>query len=356
MRQWIRNRCAILLLIVMTTISTGVSAQGLPSALNATCPNSNFFSGAAYSNICWMCIFPIRIAGVPMGPGGYPDDAAAPFCVCPGKTFGIPSPGFTLGLWEPTHLIEEVRQPWCSPILGKSLITTTTSAGLADLARWGGVQGQASDQTSVSAAFYNFHWWMYPVNAIIDGVVGNVCTRADGGYDMDIAYLSELDPTFIDDELALYTQPEAALFSNPTAIAACVADAVAATVYKPIALMYWCAGSWGMSYPYTGHIGSSDSPPRHTSLAAFRGLAAMHRRALAKRTYGDDAVCSAHIDLMMQKQQYKFQTFYPIPEVTSNHWLGASTMRWGEWRNIPFKGEDFVYVQWTWKDCCITLY
>src|SRR6185503_2362179 len=110
---------------------------------------------------------------------------------------------------------------------------------------------------------------------------------------------------------------EALLFSNPTAIAACVGDAVMATVYKPISLLYWCAGSWGLSYPYTGHLGTGDSPPKQASLAGFRGLAAMHRRTLAKRTYGNDAVCAAHIELMMQKQQYKFGTFFPIPEIAS---------------------------------------
>jgi len=140
---------AFLLAFVVTT----ASAQSLPPTFSPTCPNSHFFQGAAYSNICWICIFPIRIAGVPRGPGGVPDDAAAPFCVCPGRTFGIPSPGITLGLWEPTHLIEEVRQPWCSPILGRPLISSNLTAGVADLARWGGFQGQAADQTSASAAF-----------------------------------------------------------------------------------------------------------------------------------------------------------------------------------------------------------
>jgi conjugal transfer pilus assembly protein TraU len=343
-------------LVSLCLVLFSAAAMGQSAVTQVACPDSHFFEGAAYSNVCWSCIFPIRIAGVPFGAGGYPDDAAAPFCVCPGKLFGIPSPGFTLGLWEPTHLIEEVRQPYCSPIMGRSFVSENPTVGVADLARWGGFKNQAQDSTSVSHAYYNFHWWMYPVNAIIDGIVGKVCTRGDSGYDLDIAYLSELDPTFVDDELSLYTTPEAGLFANPTAIAACVADAVAATAYKPIAALYWCAGSWGLSYPFTGQLGDSNSPPRMTSLAAFKGLAAMHRRGLAKRTYGNDAVCAAHIDLLMQKQQYKFQTFFPIPETTSDHWLGENTFRWGEWRNIPYKGEDFVYMQWQWKDCCVTAY
>jgi len=341
-------------LAALLAMGAGVLKADTLPVNEVTCPNSGFFSGTAISNVCWSCFFPIRIAGVPLGGTNFPSDAAAPFCVCPGRT-GWPSPGITMGMWQPTHMIEVVRQPWCSPVLGKPIIQSSAVDALSQQTRWGGFKHTTSSVDGQSSAFYNFHWWFYPVNIIINAIVGSVCT-GQTGYDVDIAYVSEIDPTWLSDELAFYTQPEAILFSNPIAIAACTADAAASTAFKPIRLMYWCAGSWGHAYPFTGNTGSADSPPRMTSLLAFRALAALHRRTLAKRTYGNDAVCHARIAPMIQKQQYRLQTFYPIPETMGNHWMGASTMRWGEWRNIPVKGEDYVWLQWTWKDCCITLW
>ena len=44
----------------------------------------------------------------------------------------------------------------------------------------------------------------------------------------DLAYLTEVDPLWNDDELTLILNPDAVLFANPVAIAACAADCVAA--------------------------------------------------------------------------------------------------------------------------------
>ncbi|WP_199041223.1 MULTISPECIES: TraU family protein [unclassified Dyella] len=321
----------------------------------ATCPDAKFFSGSMIRNLCWKCFFPIRIMGIPIGGGPIPDDAAAPFCVCPGRTFGIPSPGITLGLWEPRHLFEMVRQPWCSPVFGKPLIKSKTKLGVSGLARWGGYKPESMENPQSMGAYYNWHWWAYPVNVLLDSLIGSVCSTK-GGYDMDLLYFSEIDPTWNNDELAFYTQPEAKLFSNPLVIASCAADAVASTVNKPIQLMYWCAGTWGHAYPFTGNVNNADSPPRNTSLLTFRALAALHRRTLAKKTYGNDSVCRSSISPMIPKQQYRLQTFYPLPEKSGNHWLGASPFEWGEWRNIPMKGEDYVILEWAFSDCCVTFW
>ncbi|VEC46219.1 conjugal transfer protein TraU [Klebsiella aerogenes] len=44
---------------------------------------------------------------------------------------------------------------------------------------------------------------------------------------MDIAYLSEIDPTWVDSSLTTILNPEAILFANPIAQGACAADALA---------------------------------------------------------------------------------------------------------------------------------
>ena len=55
-----------------------------------------------------------------------------------------------------------------------------------------------------------------------------------------------------DDTLSLFVNPEAALFGNPIAQFACIADAIAAEVHLPLDILFWCAGSHGSIYPFTG--------------------------------------------------------------------------------------------------------
>ncbi len=342
------------LLLGAATIAHAGDASDI-TGTSATCPDSKFFSGAMIRNVCWKCFFPIKIMGIPIGGGQTPDDTAAPFCLCPGRTMGIPSPGITLGYWQPRHLFEMVRQPWCSPVFGRALIQKKAKLGVTGLARWGGYEPGGQQHHESEGSYYNWHWWAYPVNILLDSLIGSVCT-GKGGYDIDIMYLSEIDPTWNDDELSFYTAPESKLFANPIAIAACAADAVASTVHKPIQLLFWCAGTWGHAYPFSGNVVDDDSPPRTTSLLTFRALGALHRRTLAKKTYGNSAVCHNMIEPIIPKQQYKLQTFYPMPEKRSNHWLGASTFEWGEWRNIPVKGEDYVIMEWSYTECCMTFW
>ena len=125
--------------------------------------------------------------------------------------------------------------------------------------------------------------------------------------DFDILYLSELDPTWNSSELAFFTNPEAAWLANPVALAACLADAAAASAGTPIDSLFWCAGTWGLLYPFSGTTPNYGSRPSETSLSAARALAALHRRGLARRTMGDDALCGAPIDPFLHQ--------VPVPAV-----------------------------------------
>ncbi|GHX89029.1 IncF plasmid conjugative transfer pilus assembly protein TraU [Vibrio cholerae] len=176
--------------------------------------------------------------------------------------------------------------------------------------------------------------------------------NADGYMDFDLMYLSELDPTWLNDELAFFTQPEAAAVANPLAISACTADAASSTLGKPIDQLFWCAGSWGHLYPLSGHTLAFGSLAENTSHLAARAIAAQHRRGLARRTMGNSALCRPVIEPMLPKSQYKMSMFFPVPETESAHVIGESTMKWGEWRTIPGAGEDALYILWRWQDCC----
>lgn len=181
-------------------------------------------------------------------------------------------------------------------------------------------------------------------------VTDAVCVAESGGGDMDLAYVSEIDPTWNSDTLAMYTHPEAVLFSNPIAIASCMADAAASTIYKPIPMMFWCHGAHGHAYPFTGNNNVSD-PANSTSSAASRALAALHRRGIAKQTYGTMAVCRDHPNPTLPRQQYRLQTMFPIPgcrtttgsvRIPQAGWEGSSTSRRG--RGLPLPGLELADV------------
>jgi hypothetical protein len=65
--------------------------------------------------LCWACLFPVRIAGLPIGGGQVPAGAAtSAFCGC------ATGAGFTIGMWEPARIIELTHAPGCSAALGGS--------------------------------------------------------------------------------------------------------------------------------------------------------------------------------------------------------------------------------------------
>ena len=232
---------------------------------------------------------------------------------------------------------------YCSPTLAGTFLNSNM--------RVLGGNKQKSDGDP-DKGFYQYHYFAYPLMFMLDMLSEPECNP--GGYfDFDLMYLSELDPTWNEDELALFTTPEIAIFANPLAMAACSADAASASAGYPLDSMYWCAGTWGHLYPLTGNLDVYGSPPRDTSLLATRALATMHRRGLAYSTVGNGNLCKASFSPMLPKSQYKMSQLYPMPEANANHWIGQTPFLWGEWRNIPATGEDFLHIVWRWTDCCV---
>jgi conjugal transfer pilus assembly protein TraU len=228
--------------------------------------------------------------------------------------------------------------------------------------------------------------YAFPLLYMMDLFVDGLCF-SDGYLDLDLMFMSELDPTWSEDELSFFFFVESAAVANPIAIAACGIDMAAASADRPIDSMFWCAGGWGHLYPMSGHHDASGSLAENTSLLASRALAIAHRRGFAHRTKGDDALCGGVIDPMFPKSQYRMSMFFPVTEagVTTitretsvtepsgggaqgpnqsndkkkeikspgSHVIGASTFLWGEWRSIPGIGEDAMYVVYRWVDCCM---
>ncbi|TVQ85895.1 MAG: conjugal transfer protein TraU [Chromatiaceae bacterium] len=321
-------------------------AAGLAQGSDPTCSDAQVFSGKLITDVCWACLFPVKIAGIRLfGQSTPPGASNANFCTC-NDPLGVPRFGFAVGLWEPARLVELVQSPRCSMVLGGIRLPLGSRR----------LMGETGDKdgTLSSTAFYNYHWYAFPLLVLLDLFLEDRC-NPDGYTDVDVLYLSELDPTWNHDELALFTNPEVVAFANPVAQAACLADAVAATAGHPLDHLFWCAGTWGGMYPFSGHQTARGPRARATSLWAARSTAALHRRGLARRTMGDQALCESPIAMFIPKSQYKLSMFYPLPQTSRAHVIGESTFTWGgEQRNIPGTGEDHIYLLWRWNDCCLT--
>lgn len=330
--------------LVLFFLAVG-NASAATKKLDPQCPDAELWSGKLISDICWGCLFPVRIAKGKWGSGTYPTAATdKAFCACDTPS-GLPLLGMTLGLWSPARLIELVTAPWCSPSLGGATI------GSSKL-RLRGTTGHAENDVS-NVAFFNYHYFAYPIYIMLDLFWDDRC-NADGFRDFDLMYVSELDPTWNNSELAFFTNPEVALFANPIAQASCAADGIAATAGHPFDTMFWCAGTWGSMYPLSGITPASmGADPRITSLYATRATAALHRRGLAFRTVGNDALCNGKVDPFIPKSQYAMTMFYPVADTERKHAIGESTFKWGMGHTIPGPGESHVYLLWRWSDCCV---
>ncbi len=333
------NTLKKLLLVITLSITTTTYA-------GRACPNSEFFSGKFISDICWKCMFPIKIAGFKMGSGKIPSKASNKrLCFCWGDEWPIPlpHPGIVIGLWEPTRLLEFVRMPGC--------LATVNGAQLPIYKRILGNSG-ASSGTIEDETFYQYHYYTFPLMKIL-GISGYQKCFSDGIADFDIAFISEIDPTWNNPGLSFFTHPEAAVFANPIAITACAVDAVASTLFQsPVDKMIWCAGAWGTMYPYTGQS-SGDSMVHSTSLLSARLMSALHRRGFAKRTMGSDTQCRSKTSIIIPKSQYKMNMFYPVPEKDKSHFIGEDEKKWGAGRMLPWKTEDSIYMLFRWNDCCL---
>lgn len=314
-----------------------------------SCSSADLLDSSLITDVPWDAMYPIRLAGVDISPSGSgaPSEATSDaFCAC-SDDLGVLTPGFTSSMYEPARLIELVRTPDC--MLSLNGVTT----GLTD----GHIRGKIGANETMegdSKAYWNYHYYAYPLLTMLEMLDINRCS--DGYSSMDLLYLSEIDPTWNSPEIAFFANPEAALFANPIAVAACMADAVATTVGKPIDNLYWCAGSWGTLYPLTGFVGGKSSIATKTSLLATRSVAALHRRLLAWKTMGDDNMCSSSLYPTIPKSQYKMNMMYPVVEKSGDgHEIGESALMWGEWRNVPSE-EDAVYMLWRWNDCCSTIF
>jgi len=297
------------------------------------------------TDINWKSMFPLTIAGVKVSLGPLPDTTGGgglPICFCPITVPPFIRVGVPTGFWEPTRLAEVVRTPMCFPSLGGA------SFSVGGITMPNGSRSIKSD--SGKASFYNVHWMLNPMLAILN-VIANAGCLTKGSF--DVLYITEFDPMWSDDELSMIINPEAVLFGNSVAQAACAADCVAATAGLPLDPLFWCAGCQGSLYPFSGTVSDHVGGVMASILLTERFMAKMHREGLAVNSSDPASQCIPFPALIIKKSQYRIQMVRPIRQtVIPALPFGRTDTIISSGKEFPIKGEDFVYQIWRKRQCC----
>ena len=298
------------------------------------------------TEVCWKCIFPIQIGGLKISknPSGLPDDGkiTSPVCVCP-TPLGIPRPGIPISFWEPARFTETVKDAYCFPSLGFGL--TNPSGGFLNGSTicGGGVQEGTS-------TFQQAHFFIYPIWTMMELLIDFICVEHSG---FDLAYMTEVDPTWNDDALAMIMYPETLLFANLPAQLSCMADSAGSNAGRPVTALFWCMGSWGSTYPMSGNINEDDITEASIGLAA-RMIYKMARIGAICDT--GVTLCSCVPTLIWIKKHYRFNIAKPVIGSQCIP-IGRSASVWGSMKNpaLPVSGnasDNFMHILFRKRTCC----
>jgi len=291
------------------------------------------------SDVCWKCLFPMSLGSIQLASGAHPDtpNPASPIQMCPyGIFYRL---GLAIGFWEPLALTDVTREPGVMVNMGGFKI---------NLGRTGAGRGGQSDSPT-PGSFYHVHWYKYPLIYWLNIITSTGCMQTG---DMDIAYLSEVDPLWNDSTLAMILNPEVALFNNLLAQGACAADSIASTAGVPLDPLFWCAGAQGSMYPFTGFTSNEFSPLEASLLVSERMAFKLHREGLVMETIGADvAVCYQYPSPIIPKSRWRYQMVNMYPEPNDCHPFGTTTQLWGSVHNSPATKKNFGYLMWRKRNC-----
>jgi conjugal transfer pilus assembly protein TraU len=317
----------------MILVFIGTVAGGFSARAGESC---DFFN--PITDVCWTCIFPIRIGSVPITPSfGHQDyaDVSSPICVC---MTPLPRIGITVSMWEAVRIAETTKHPWKFPDFCLDLSISNVPEG----------DSMSSSQNVQRKQSWQVHWFLYPVMSMLNVAVDFACLSRP---DFDIAYVSELDPAWNDDFTALFVYPETILLANPLSEFACLPDrAMTSARQFGISALFWCAGNWGTTYPFTKKT-FCDNPTISSALAVAKVNAMLHRNLVALKTIGKSAMCAPTPSFIFPKNEYKYQIAKPIRGATCVP-IGEDAVWWAEMKE-PYAGDTYhSFVIWRKRDCC----
>ncbi|MGI9214733.1 MAG: conjugal transfer pilus assembly protein TraU [Gammaproteobacteria bacterium] len=322
------------LLLILLVINFNVDAKCIGKFINPI------------TELCWSCLFPITIGPIKVNKGlssSDPDNPNNLICFCPKAM--IPVPGVPVGFWEPVRMVDVTRTPYCLVGMGGLCFNNSSKKGTHSIT---GDRKRAKEHS-----FYHVHWYIYPVIYWLELLVDFICLDKQ---QIDLAYLTELDPTWNDDEISAILSPEVFLFANPLAQAACSIDCATASVSYSRDPFFWCAGCQGGIYPFTGSVEDHAGGVQASLLLIQRMTAKMHRQGMARGTCGIHALCGKYVMPVIRKKQYRTQMLYPMAATKKDlgcHPMGKGSVLLEAGREYPWKGEDFVYLIWRKRNCCV---
>jgi conjugal transfer pilus assembly protein TraU len=287
----------------------------------------------------YSAIMPIRIAGIPVAPGRMPDainQVNFPICFCPAPPPIMIRMGITIGLYNPSRLIDAVKDSYCFEGLGVNMPIAF------------GNNGQQANDAEEEHTFFQTHMSVFSVFQLLDLGLDIICLQTPSV--SDIAYMTEVDPLWNDDALSALIQPEALLFGNPITNLACIADSVSSMIDWSNPALFWCKGSWGNAYPMTGRVVSNDLVQSSAS-AASELIYKLHRQLMMWATWGYPALCTKYPLPIWEKDAYRMQILEPIPHPLAGA-IGKTGLMWSWGKNVPMAGDNFSYGLFIKRDCC----
>ena len=299
-----------------------------------------------FSHVAWGCTFPIRMAGMNISPSGPDPESKVSSVLCSCDDGAYQRVGISVGFRQPRRLLDVVKTPFCLASLGMDLGSGTMWEGGAAISSPGVLAGNVRSYSGIT------HYYFFNPMLILEIMLDMPCSEK---LPLDVAAMSELDPFAHSDELALLAFPETIFFANPVAVLACAADAVSATSGLPIDALFWCAGSWGATYPLTNMApGYEGNWTTAAALVATKYLARGHRELLNWGTKGDAAMCGPYPQPIIQKTQYRLQPNQPINSQSCLP-IGRSGLLWDTGKNPPVPGAEgnFSFIVWNYVDCCL---
>lgn len=307
----------------------------------ATCAGKMF---NPITHLDWNNLFPITVAGVRLGSNSNPPQMhMPPVCVCPGR-FGVPTPGIGVTYWQPLYLAEIERTAGCFRSLGNG-IQAMPGFGIMD-----SDQQLTQRDANRKSTRMQVHWYMYPVFAILELFKSLACMAPSG---FNLAYITEVDYTWQDDMWGVVFSPEAVLFANPVADVACAVDATASAYHFPLDALFWCAGTWGSVYPFSGNSNHSMGNFALNNLVMSKFIARQSRLGLMWTTIGPTAMCFSHPSPIWMKSQYRVNQVGPIPRYGRPLVIGGTEHKqFPPLTNFPTQ-ESTVNFIWQGQQCCV---
>ena len=290
---------------------------------------------------CWHCMLPITVASVPIMVGPMPDAAGpltvSPICLCPLPPPIFVRPGIPISLYNPNTVAEVVKDPMCMPSLGLDL------GSMIPMGLNRGTAAAKNQSSAMPRTFFQSHKVVFPVLYLLGVFLDTACLQQQ---DMDVAFITEPDPTFNDDVLATYLAPESILFGNPIAIASCVPDAISSTIFFTLDPLFWCKGSHGVAYPMTGSVQPKEFVEDAQSVAENM---IYHTYRLGLGT--TPGLCFKIPTPIWRKADFRFQFVKPFPHFIGMT-VGQTGLMWTYGKNAPGIGDNFAILVFKKVNCC----